>query len=144
MSTRALSNHPPPTVSLVVAAVISFVFLVVAPTFFVPQLLNLLTDGDDLGPLSLPIMAHNVLLEALVGSALLTLISLVIVMAERWRPFPWWLPFALSIPVTGALILPSALEHGGPLVAWLAFCTMIAGIFCIHWRAFTWARTIWD
>jgi hypothetical protein len=130
--------------ALLVAAAISFVFLVVMPLLAVPALVHLLPDGDALGPLSLPIVAHNIFLEALVGSALLTIISLMIVMAQQWRSFPWWLPFALALPVAAALIMPSALEHGGPIVAWLGCCALAAAAFCIHWRAFIWASTIWD
>lgn len=48
------------------------------------------------------------------------------------------------VPGRWGLTLPSALEHGGSLLVWLAFGAMVAGIFCLHWRVFTWARTIWD
>jgi hypothetical protein len=144
MRERRFSDEHPPFASLLVAAVISFVLLVLLPTIFLGPLLYLLPESDSLGPMSLPIVSHNVFLEALVGSGLLTIISLIIVMAERWRRVPRWLPFALSLPVATALILPSALEHGGPFLAWLAFCVLVAAVFCVHWRAFTWARTIWD
>lgn len=133
-----------PLMSLFAAAMISFVFLSTASWTMFPFLTEFLNDGGGLGPLSLPTLAGSVLIEALVGTAVLTIISLTILLAERQRSFPGWLPFVASFPVAWALTLPSALEHGGSLLAWLAFGAMIAGIFCLHWRVFTWARTIWD
>lgn len=130
--------------SLLAAAVLSYVFLAMSSWTIFPYLSDFLQDGGGLGPLSLPTLSDNVLIEALIGSAVLTIISLTVLMAERQRSFPGWLPFVLSFPVAWVLILPSALEHGSSWPAWLAFGAMLAGVFCFHWRAFTWARTIWD
>jgi hypothetical protein len=134
----------PPLMSLLAAALISFVFLATANWTMFPFLSEFLNAGGGMGPLSLPTLSDNVLLEALVGTAFLTIISLTILLAERHRRFPGWLPFVASFPVAWGLTLPSALEHGGSLLAWLAFGAMVAGIFCLHWRVFTWARSIWD
>jgi hypothetical protein len=109
-----------------------------------PFLTEYLDDGGGMGPLLLPTLSDSVLLEARVGTAILTIISLTILLAERHRRFPGWLPFVASLPVAWGLTLPSALEHGGSLLMWLAFGAMVAGIFCLHWRVFTRARTIWD
>jgi hypothetical protein len=133
-----------PLVSLLVAAIISFVFLALAPFLVFLLLLEFVSDGGEIGPLSLPIYTHNNFLEALVGTLILTVISLALLMIQRARSFPGWLPFALSFPFAWALILPSALELGGSWLAWLAFGAMVAGVFCLHWQAFNWARTIWD
>jgi len=133
-----------PMMSLVASALISFVFLATAGWSMFPFLAAFLEPGGGLGPLSLPTLSGSMLLEALVGTAVLTIISLTIVLAERQRRFPGWLPFVASFPVAWGLSLPSALEHGGSLLVWLAFGAMVAGIFCLHWRVFTWARTIWD
>ena len=78
------------------------------------------------------------------ATAVLTIISLTIFLAERHFRFPVWLPYAASFPVAWALTLPSALELGGALSMWLVFGTVVAGVFCLHWQVFTWARTIWD
>ena len=90
-----------------------------------------------MGPLVLPTLSDSVLLEALVGTAILTIISLTILLAERHRKFPGWLPFVASFPVAWGLTLPSALEHGGSLLVWLGFGAMVAGTFCLRWRVFT-------
>ena len=134
----------PPSMALFAAALISFVFLATASWTIFPFLSAFLNDGGGLGPLSLPTISDNVLVEALVGTAVLTIISLSILLTERHRTVPGWLPFVASFPVAWGLTLPSALEHGGSLLAWLAFGAMIAGIFCLHWRVFTWARTMWE
>jgi hypothetical protein len=133
-----------PLMSLFAAGLISFVFLATASWSMFPFLMDFVIVGGGLGPLSLPVLSDSVLLEALVGTAVLTIISLTILQAERHRRFPGWLPFIASFPVAWGLTLPSALEHGGTLLVWLAFGAMVAGIFCLHWGAFTWARTIWD
>jgi hypothetical protein len=138
--------HPEglPLVSILVAAAVSFVFLVMAPFVVFPVLVELMSEGGDLGPLSLPIHIHNPYLEALIGTLILTIVSLALVLLQRFRPYPHRLPFALSFPVAWALVLPSMLEHGGSWLAWLAFGALIAAAFCLHWQAFQWAREAWD
>jgi hypothetical protein len=127
-----------------VAAAVSFVFLVSAPFLLAPVFLAFMTEGESSGPLVLPIFTHNPMLEALVGTVVLTIISLTLVLLERIIRFPARLPFALSFPVAWALILPSMLEHGGWWVAWLVFASLFAGAFCLHWWAFQRAREAWD
>lgn len=134
----------PPLVSLAVAAVVSFVFLAMAPFVVAPFLFGLMAEGESSGPLLLPIFAHHPLLEAMVGTTVLTILSLVLMAVQQSRPFPRWLPFALSFPAAWALVLPSMLEHGGWWLAWLAFGAILAGAFCLHWQAFLWAREAWD
>jgi hypothetical protein len=130
--------------SLLAAAGMSFVFLNLAPRIAIPALAQIATAGGDTGPLGLLGSLYNPFLEALAGSGVLTIISLVIHMVQLRREFPNWLPYLCSFPVAAVLILPSALEHGGPWQAWLIFIAMVAGCFCFHWRSFTWARGIWD
>jgi hypothetical protein len=134
----------PSLLSLLAAALISFIFLSFALLFVFPLLLELGISGEEGGPLSLPIYSYNFLLEALVGSTVFTVVGVALMMIERLRPFPRWLPLALSFPVAWALVLPSALEHGGSWLGWLVFGAMAAGAFCVHWCALDWARTIWD
>jgi hypothetical protein len=133
-----------PLMSLLAAALISFAFLATASWSRFPFLMDFVIVGGGLGPLLLPVLSDSVLLEALVGTAFLTIITLTILLAERQRRFPDWLPFVASFPVAWGLTLPSALELGGTLLAWLVFGAMVAGVFCLHWRVFTWARVIWD
>ena len=109
-----------------------------------PFLTEYLDDEGGMGPLLLPTLSNSVLLEALVGTVILTIISLTILLAERQRRFPGRLPFVASFPAAWGPTLPSALEHGSSLLVWLAFGAMVAGNFCLHWRVFTRARTIWD
>ncbi len=133
-----------PLMSLLAAALISFAFLATASWSRFPFLIDFVIVGGGLGPFLLPVLSDSVLLEALVGTAFLTIITLTILLAERQRRFPDWLPFVTSFPVAWGLTLPSVLELGGTLLAWLVFGAMVAGVFCLHWRVFTWARVIWD
>ncbi len=94
--------------------------------------------------LALPILAQRVFGVALVGALFLSIVSLAIHMVQQHRTPPDWLPWVLSSPVAEVLIAPSALEIGGPWLAWLVFCLMVGGLFCLHSRAFTWVRAIWD
>ena len=115
----------PPLMSLFAAALISFMFLTTASWTMFPILTEFLNNGGGLGPLALPTSPDTCLGEALIGTALPTIISLTILLAERRNfRFPGWLPFVVSFPVAWCLTLPSALELGGSLLAWLAFGAM--------------------
>jgi hypothetical protein len=138
-----LQPDGPSLVSLFAAGVISFCFLVFAFFAIVPLFLELL-DGDAIGPLILPIYMFNRYVEALIGSMIFTVIGAALVMLERARPFPRWVPLASSFPVAWILILPSRLEFGGSWLSWLIFGAIGAGTFCVHWYALNWARGIWD
>ncbi|MFO0888078.1 MAG: hypothetical protein U0790_02910 [Isosphaeraceae bacterium] len=136
-------NEGVPVFSLAFAAVISFVALCIAPAWLHPMLATLVPEGQNVGPLALPLFANSYL-EALGVSALLTAIGLVLVSVERFRLYPPWLPLALSFPVAWALILPSALVQGGPWLSWLAFGCIVASVFCVYWTVLNWARGVWD
>ena len=99
--------------------------------------------GQVLLPAALP-QVFSGLRAALSIALILMVISMALLTAERRKPFPPWLPYALSCPVAWLLILPSGLEHGGPWMAWVLVGSLAAGLFCIHWRTFMWARTVWD
>jgi hypothetical protein len=133
----------PPVLSLFFAAVVTFLLLFFAPLFFLPALMRFVPEGESLGPLALPIFTGS-WFEALVGVAVLSVLGLLLLTVERNRPYPAWLPPALSLPVAWALVLPSALEHGGPWIAWLVFGVLVAAVFCVHWMILSWAREAWD
>jgi hypothetical protein len=118
------------------------VLLYLAPLFFLPALMRLVPEGQNVGPLALPVFTGS-LFEALVGIAILTVLGLLLLKLELARPYPGWLPPALSLPVAWALILPSALEHGGSWAAWLVFGAEVAGVFCVYWTLLFWATEAW-
>jgi hypothetical protein len=90
----------PPIMSLLAAALISFVFLATANWTMFPFLADFLNVGGGMGPLSLPTLSDNVLLEAPAGTAVLTIISLTILLAERHGTFPGLQPIMpLDLPV---------------------------------------------
>lgn len=144
-----------PVLSLLAAGTLSFILLSLNPVLAVPILAAVETMWGDVGPLSLPLFGYNGFLPwlfqpgtvfgiALVGALFLTIISLIIHMVQQHRPLPDGLPVVLSFPVAAVLIAPTALEVGGPWQAWLVFGVLAAGLFCLHWWAFTRARSIWD
>ncbi len=132
-----------PILALIATGLITFVVLATSSWTIFPILAEYLDAGGGLGPLLLPTMFDSVLAEALAGTAFLLIISVMILMVEQRREFPPWVPYCASFPVAWLLTLPSALEYGGPLSMWIAFGAMVAAVFCMHWQAFTWARTIW-
>jgi len=138
-----LQPHGLPIVSLLASAVVSFFFLMIALSAIFPLFFELV-DGEEIGPLIFPIYAFNPYVEALIGSLVFTVIGAALVMLEHARPFPRWLPQAISFPVAWALILPSRLEFGGSWLSWLIFGAIVAVTFCVHWHALNRARTIWD
>jgi hypothetical protein len=129
---------------LLAAGLVSFFALAVAPYIASPILLELISNTGEIGPLALPIFTHGPFLEAFVGAIFLSVVCAALTMAQGVAHFPDPLPVALSLPVCELLILPSWLEHGGSVLAWLVFGAMAAGAFSFHWRVFLWARTIWD
>lgn len=145
---QALS-HPDGSslVSVLVAGFITFVILAMSPFLLIPMFSQFRSDDDgEIGPLFLflPVFSVLHLLVSLIGSIVLSVISLALVITRRWRPFPDRLPYVLSLPIAWLLILPSKLEHGGAWTEWLILGAVTAGFFCIHWRVFAWTRSIWD
>ena len=144
-----------PLLSLLAAGTLSFVVLSLNPFLAVPILAATENWAGGVGPLALPLFGYSGFLPwlvqpqkvfgiALAGALCLTIVSLIIQMVQQHRPLPDWLLYILSLPVAVVLIVPSALEIGGPWQAWLVFTVMAAGFFCLHWWAFTRALTIWD
>jgi hypothetical protein len=129
-----------PIPSLSAAALISFVCLATSSWTIYPAISEFLDEGGGLGPFALPTVSGSVLVEALIGTAVLTIISLTILLAQRHHRIADWIPFVASFPAAWALTLPSALEHGGSLPMWFIFGAMVAGIFCVHWGMITWLR----
>jgi hypothetical protein len=137
------SRHPRPIcrfgepVSIkanVVAAIGSFLILIVAPTI----VLNFVPVPDDLVPLFTQFVPMG--LAELATTALgIALVFLVIgISYQVWQSHSglssWW-PLVLAFPVTLILFAPDALAHGGPLRAWFALALALGVAFCVHWLA---------
>ena len=88
----------PPLMSLFAAALFSFVFLNTAFWTMFPFLSEFLTDEGGLGPLLLPTISDSLMVEALVGTAVLTIISLTILLAERHLKFSWLASLRRIVP----------------------------------------------
>jgi hypothetical protein len=132
-----------PFLSLLVSTMVAFPVCVISPRVTGPILAALESSAGSAGPHSL-LMFMGGWLEAATVVLVLSIMNAAIHMAQRFRPFPDWMPFCLSPPIAFVLIAPSALEFGGSLRAWLAAGLMVAMVFCFQWRLFTWAREIWD
>ncbi len=136
-------NEGLPVFPLLFTAALSALLIYVSPWFCLPLLGRLVPEGQNVGPLGLPILTGEPG-EVMAGAGVLTILCLVLLSIERAREFPPWLPMALAFPVTWLLIVPSALEHGGSLLSWMVFGVLIAGLFCIHWFMLCAARGVWD
>jgi len=132
-----------PVFSLVAAAALSALLIYLSPLICLPLLARFLPEGENVGPLALPIFTGGPG-EVLAGAGFLTILCMVILSIDRTRPIPSWLPMALSLPTAWFLILPSAIVRGGPLLSWLVLGVLIACLFCIHWLVLCAARGIWD
>jgi hypothetical protein len=128
---------------LLTTAMVAFPVCVILPRVTGPILAALESGAGSSGPQYL-LMFVGGWTEAATVVLALSIINVAIHMAQRFRPFPDWLPFCVSLPIAFVLIVPSALELGGSLQAWLAAGLIVAAIFCFQWRLFTWAREIWD
>jgi hypothetical protein len=131
-----------PLLSLLAAALASLMVNLVTPSLAFHALAAIDTEGS-VGPLNLSFFTAS-WLETLGGLAVLSIITLALHVVQQRRPFPNWVPCVCSLPITGLLVAPSALEFGGSWLAWLVVVLIIAAVFCVHWRVFTRARTIWD
>jgi hypothetical protein len=132
-----------PIISLCVAAMVSFMTLAISPSFVLSILMKL-DSGSWSGPLLLPWFGLNVVLAALLGTAILSVITLVVWMFLRGRPRRPMKPYLLAFPVAWVLVVPSSLELGGSPLAWIAFGSMLAMAFCFHWWVFSWAIDTWE
>lgn len=132
----------PPLLSLVFSAMCSFAMLLLAPYYALPLILTIAGDGQEPGPLALPVLTGS-LFEATVGTALLLLIGLFLLVAETWRPFPAWLPVVVSFPVAWFLLVPSAWQYGGPWPGWMVLGASLAFLFTVHWLVFRGTIEAW-
>jgi hypothetical protein len=127
----------------VIATIISFVVLMIAPTLCL-QLLFDLIDAQEIGPVLMPATLIEALLVAMGGSLLFLIIAVVLQLWQRHKRFASWWPMALAFPTAWALILPEPLVRGGSVRFWIIAATLLATAFCLHWLALLAAREAMD
>jgi hypothetical protein len=135
-----------PSISIganVLATIVSFVFLMIAPFIFL-QILFALIDASEIGLLFIPVTLVEAGAVALTGSLLFLVIGVVLLRWQRHRRFASWWPIVLAFPVSWALVLPEAAVRGGSVPFWTAVGTAIALAFCLHWLVLLAAREAMD
>jgi hypothetical protein len=115
-----------------VAAFLSFLFLVLAPTI----LLNFVPLPEELAAVFVQIvpLALSERAAAALGVALLFLVLGIGFQVWRYRRglASWW-PLVLAFPVAGVLVVPDALSLAEPIWVWAMMGMAIALAFCVHW-----------
>ena len=111
-----------PLLSLLAAAVFSFVVLWKTPSLAYPILAAMAGPGSNGGPLLLPFFMGG-WLETLLGPVVLTVASLILHVAQGHYRFPDWLPFAFSVPVAVGLLAPRCWNTvDRRWIGWLSAC----------------------
>jgi hypothetical protein len=125
------------------AAVFSY-FPLAAVDFFSDRfLLVLFSAFEDASLLVLEFFPYGPIVDAAIGSIVLTVIAVALQLFQRYRRFPGWLPLVIAWPAGWMLVAPSALKDGD-WASWLVLGTLAAGIFCCHWLCILLGREAWD
>jgi hypothetical protein len=127
-------SQPVSIAANVIAAIASFLFLVVVPT----MLLAFVPLPDDLVAILLEFLPST-LQERIAAAFGLALLFFVIGIGfQVWqygrKAASWW-PFVLVFPVVAALLVPDAFARGGSIRDWAVFGVALALAFCVHWLA---------
>jgi hypothetical protein len=115
-----------------VAAFLSFVFLIVAPTIlweFVPL-------SDDFATIFVQFVPMGLLERTTAALGVALLFFMTGIGLHLWhlrRGLAFWWPLVLAFPVVGVLLVPEALAGGESIWAWGMFGAAIALAFCMHW-----------
>jgi hypothetical protein len=123
-----------PILANLVAALVSFVFLLIAPASFL-WLVGPVVDLGTTGPLFIPFSLMMCVLVAFGGSLIFLVIGIGLQAWQQQRPFSSWWPPIVAFPVGCALLLPEALAQEGPLWFWALVGVATAAAFCVHWFA---------
>ncbi len=115
-----------------VAAFLSFVLLVLAPTI----LMDFVPLPDDFAAVFV-LMVPIAFLErttAAFGVALLFfVIGIGFQLWQRRKGLPAWWPLVVAFPVAAFLLAPEALVRGESIWGWAELGAAIALAFCVHW-----------
>ena len=127
----------------VIATIISFGFMVIAPWLVLSVVDWIIGDSaalDEAGPGFLAIAVGITMFVALGVALLFLVIGMIIQFWQHHKPFASWWPVALAFPAAWGLLLPETLVRGGPVMYWIILGAAIALAFSVHWLALVVAR----
>lgn len=123
-----------PIAANIMAAIGSFLFLIVVPTV----LLDFIPLPEEFATILVQVMPTGLLDRVAAALAVALLFLVVVIGFQLWqyrrRLSSWW-PVVLAFPVTAILLAPDALAHGGPIIGWATVGVAFALAFCWHWLA---------
>jgi hypothetical protein len=127
----------------VVAAIVSFLVLIAAPTI----LLELMPIPDDIAVVFgqvLPMALLEMVFTAFGIAILFLVIGIALQVWQYRRGFSSWRPLVLAFPIVGLLLVPEALARGGTVRGWAVLGMAIALAFWVHWLAVLAASELTD
>lgn len=134
-----------PSLACNTAAAISSFFVLAALEFFSSlYMLGFSTTMERAWLLWMDLLPYGPLLNATLGTIVLTVVAVGLQLFQRHRRFPDWLPLVLAWPSALALVGPSALEHADDWAPWLVLGALAAFVFCCHWLSWSIAKEAWD
>lgn len=115
-----------------IAAVGSFLLLIIAPTV----LLDFASLPDEFTTVLFQVVPMAFADKVLAAFAVAICFLVVGIAFQLWqyrRELSSWWPPVLAFPVTGIVLVPDALAHGGPVGGWAILALTLALAFCFHW-----------
>lgn len=137
-------DEGPPFACNLAAAVSSFFAMAAIEFFSSLYFIRFSATLENTWQLLAELMPYGPLLDAMLGSIVLTVFAIGLQLFQRHRRFPSWLPLVLAWPAAWMLFAPSALEHSDDWAPWLVLGTLAAFVFCCHWLVLQLAKEAWD
>jgi len=127
----------------VVAAFLSFLFLVVAPTILV----NFVPLPDEFATVFVQLVPMDLLERTTAALGIAMLFFVIGIGLQLWhyrRGLASWWPLVLAFPVAGVLLAPEVLARGESIWVWATLGVAIALAFCAHWLTVLAAAELMD
>lgn len=123
-----------------------FSFFALAALEFFPSLyvLGFSATMESAWLLLVDLLPYGPLVNATLGTIVLTVVAVALQLFQRYWRFPSWLPLVLAWPSGLLLVGPSALEHADDWAPWLVLGAIVAFVFCCHWLCLLLAKEAWD
>lgn len=137
-------DEGPPLACNIAAAIFSFFNLMVLDFLSAQYFGNVSPTMESTWVLLMDLLPYGGLVNAVVGSIVMTVLAVSLQIFQRGRRFPDWLPLVLAWPAAWVLVAPSALQHSDDWAPWFIIGALAAFVFCCHWLCLMLAREAWD
>lgn len=137
-------DEPPSFACNMLAAIFSFFVLAALEYFSSLYMLGFSATMENAWMLWMELLPQGPIVNATLGTVVLTVVAVGLQLLRQYRRFPDWLPLALAWPTALALVGPSAVEHADDWASWLVLGALAALAFCSHWLGLLLAEEAWD